>query len=46
MHAAFFRPGGVAKDLSPLLIEKIYKFVDNFASRIDEIETLLTDNVI
>ncbi|MBF0146882.1 MAG: NADH-quinone oxidoreductase subunit D [Magnetococcales bacterium] len=46
MHAAYFRPGGVAKDLPEGLVEKIRAFAEDFPSRIDEYETLLTNNRI
>ena len=46
MHAAYFRPGGVAYDLPLGLCDDIWKFSENFASRIDEIEELLTANRI
>lgn len=46
MHAAYVRPGGVAVDLPLGLCESIYKFARQFASRIDEIEEMLTSNRI
>lgn len=46
MHAAFFRPSGVAKDISKGLLNDIYIFIQQFASRVDEIEELLTNNRI
>ena len=46
MHAAYFRPGGVAKDFPDGLAEKIFGFVEDFPSKIDDYETLLTDNRI
>lgn len=46
MHAAYFRPGGVAADLPVGLCEDIYKFSTQFSARIDEIEELLTTNRI
>ena len=46
MHAAFIRPGGVAQDLPVGLCEDIYKFAQQFASRIDEMEEMLTNNRI
>jgi NADH dehydrogenase (ubiquinone) Fe-S protein 2 len=46
MHAAYVRPGGVALDLPLGLLDDIYLFVQQFSSRIDEIEELLTDNRI
>ena len=46
MHAAYFRPGGVAKDLPEGLLERIKAFSDTFPGYIDEYETLLTENRI
>lgn len=46
MHAAYFRPGGVQKDLPPGLAEDIGTFADRFPLVIDDIERLLTDNRI
>lgn len=46
MHAAYFRPGGVAQDLPEGLLEDIMRFAAQFGQRINEIEELLTDNRI
>ncbi|MBF0339899.1 MAG: NADH-quinone oxidoreductase subunit D [Magnetococcales bacterium] len=46
MHAAYFRPGGVAKDLPDGLAEKIRDFANDFPAKIDEYEILLTGNRI
>ena len=46
MHAAYIRPGGVAQDLPIGLCEDIFKFCQQFASRIDEMEEMLTNNRI
>jgi NADH-quinone oxidoreductase subunit D len=46
MHAAYFRPGGVTKDLPEGLLEKIKGFTDTFPGYVDEYETLLTENRI
>ena len=46
MHAAYFRPGGVAQDLPIGLCEDIYKFIKQFFYRIIEMEELLTNNRI
>lgn len=54
MHATYYRPGGVYRDLptkmnssnkGPLL-DFIWKFTENFPAKIDEYETLLTNNRI
>ena len=46
MHAAYFRPGGVHQDLPPELIADIDAWCDQFHEKLDDIETLLTDNRI
>jgi len=46
MHSAYFRPGGVSCDLPAGLLNSIHVWADQFASRIDEIEELLTSNRI
>lgn len=46
MHSAYFRPGGVASDLPCGLLMSIHTWANQFASRIDEIEELLTSNRI
>ena len=46
MHAAFFRPGGLSKDLPRGLLEDIWNFTLAYSSRIDEIEELLTSSRI
>lgn len=46
MHAAYFRVGGVTSDLPIGLLDDIYQFCQQFGSRINEIEELLTNNRI
>jgi NADH dehydrogenase (ubiquinone) Fe-S protein 2 len=46
MHAAYIRPGGVHQDIPLGLLEDIYQFIDQFATRLDEMEELLTNNRI
>ncbi len=46
MHSAYIRPGGVQFDIPIGLIKDIYSFVQQFNSRIDEVEELLTNNRI
>jgi NADH dehydrogenase (ubiquinone) Fe-S protein 2 len=46
MHAAYIRPGGVASDLPLGLTGDIYRWAGSFASRIDEMEEMLTGNRI
>jgi NADH dehydrogenase (ubiquinone) Fe-S protein 2 len=46
MHASYIRPGGVASDFPIGLLEDIFNFIDQFQSRIDEIEEMLTNNRI
>ena len=45
-HAAYIRPGGVAQDLPQGLCDDLHKFRQTFASRIDEMEEMLTNNRI
>lgn len=46
MHANYVRPGGVSQDLPVGTLESISEFSKQFASRIDEIEDMLSDNRI
>jgi NADH-quinone oxidoreductase subunit D len=46
LHANYFRPGGVAKDLPAGLEEKIAAWAEKFPKFIDDLETLLTANRI
>lgn len=46
LHANYFRPGGVHKDLPPGLAEDIMGFANRFPKVIDDLEGLLTDNRI
>lgn len=38
LHAAYVRPGGVAQDLPLGLMDDIYKFIQQFNTRIDEVD--------
>ena len=46
LHANYFRPGGVHKDLPRGLTEDIILFCKSFPKIIDDLESLLTDNRI
>ena len=46
MHANYFRPGGVAKDLPAGLEDKIAAWAETFPKFIDDVEALLTSNRI
>ena len=46
LHANYFRPGGVHRDMPRGLEEDIGKFCNSFPKIIDDMETLLTDNRI
>jgi NADH dehydrogenase (ubiquinone) Fe-S protein 2 len=46
MHSAYFRFGGVARDLPFGLIADLYNFILQFNSRLNELEELLTNNRI
>jgi len=46
LHAAYFRPGGVAQDLPVGLLDDIFVFIKQFTLRVNEIEEMLTENRI
>ncbi|MHC0449507.1 MAG: NADH-quinone oxidoreductase subunit D [Candidatus Lariskella arthropodorum] len=46
MHASYIRPGGVASDLPKGLLKDIEHFIKSFHDKIDDIETVLTENRI
>lgn len=46
MHAAYIRPGGVSQDLPVGICDDILQFCNQFSSRLDEIEELLSENRI
>jgi NADH-quinone oxidoreductase subunit D len=46
LHAAYFRPGGVHRDLPPELIDDIDKWADAFPKTLHDIDGLLTENRI
>ena len=46
LHSAYIRPGGVAQDLPNGLLNDIYLFANQFATRVDEIEEMLSNNRI
>ena len=46
LHAAYFRPGGVHRDLPAGLADDIAAFCDGLPRVIDDIESLLTENRI
>ena len=46
LHANYFRPGGVSKDLPAGLTDRIGEWADVFPKFIDDLETLLTTNRI
>ncbi len=46
LHAAYFRPGGVARDLPAGLTDDIATFCDEFEKFIDDLQTLLNENRI
>ncbi|MCX7858097.1 MAG: NADH dehydrogenase (quinone) subunit D [Deltaproteobacteria bacterium] len=43
---SFMRIGGVARDVDSEFVKKVKEFVNEFPKRIDEYETLLTENII
>lgn len=46
LHSAYVRPGGVAQDLPNGLLNDIYLFANQFSTRVDEIEEMLSNNRI
>lgn len=46
LHANYFRPGGVSKDLPQGLLEDIARFAEQLPAKIDDMEGLLTENRI
>jgi NADH dehydrogenase (ubiquinone) Fe-S protein 2 len=46
LHAAYIRPGGVSQDLPIGLLDDIFSFAEQFSTRVDEMEELLTGNRI
>ena len=46
MHAAYIRPGGVSQDIPYGLLQDIFVFIQQFGSRLNEIEELLTGSRI
>jgi NADH-quinone oxidoreductase subunit D len=46
LHANYFRPGGVARDLPPGLTDKISAWALTFPKFVDDLEELLTSNRI
>jgi len=46
MHAAYVRPGGVSRDIPIGLLDDIYVFSQQFGTRLDEMEEMLTGNRI
>jgi NADH:ubiquinone oxidoreductase subunit D len=46
MHSAYIRPGGVSSDLPLGFLSELLQFINQFRSRINELEELLTNNRI
>ena len=46
MHAAYFRPGGVSRDIPIGLLNDIFIFSNQFTTRLNEMEDMLTENRI
>ncbi len=46
LHAAYFRPGGVHRDMPAGMAEDIMAFTESFPAMIDDVESLLTENRI
>jgi NADH dehydrogenase (ubiquinone) Fe-S protein 2 len=46
MHSAYIKPGGVNYDVPLGLLNDIFIFIEQFNTRINELEELLTNNRI
>lgn len=46
MMTSYIRPGGVWRDLTPEFLPALEKFIDFFPHRVDDYESILTDNPI
>ena len=46
LHAAYIRPGGVSLDIPHGLLDDIFIFCEQFGTRMDEMEEMLTNNRI
>ncbi|MEE9140707.1 MAG: NADH-quinone oxidoreductase subunit D [Alphaproteobacteria bacterium] len=46
LHAAYFRPGGVYRDMPAGLADDIFAYTERFPKLIDDLEGLLTENRI
>ena len=46
LHSAYFRPGGVHRDMPAGLDADIHTFLERFPKVVDDLETLLTKNRI
>lgn len=46
MHAAYFRPGGIAQDIPVGLLSDIFLFIKQFSTRLNELEEILSENRI
>jgi NADH dehydrogenase (ubiquinone) Fe-S protein 2 len=46
MHASYIRPGGLAFDVPLGLLDDIFLFINQFGTRLDEIEEMLTSSRI
>ncbi|MCY4540851.1 MAG: NADH-quinone oxidoreductase subunit D [Rhodobacteraceae bacterium] len=46
LHAAYFRPGGVHRDLPPDLLDDIMEWTETFPAALNDIHELLTENRI
>eukprot|EP00992_Anisonema_acinus_P010590 TRINITY_DN6700_c0_g1_i2.p1 TRINITY_DN6700_c0_g1~~TRINITY_DN6700_c0_g1_i2.p1 ORF type:complete len:416 (+),score=80.72 TRINITY_DN6700_c0_g1_i2:61-1308(+) len=46
IHPNYFRPGGVASDIPYKFLDQVWEWLNQFAARLDEVEDLLTGNMI
>ncbi|XP_069684959.1 NADH-ubiquinone oxidoreductase 49 kDa subunit-like [Periplaneta americana] len=46
LHPAYFRPGGVARDIPLGFLDDMHYFFDQFGQRLDDVEEVITSNRI
>jgi len=46
MHASYIRPGGVSADIPKGFLDDLFLFINQFNTRLDEFEEMLTNNTI
>ena len=44
LHPAYFRPGGVYRDIPLGFLDDMHNFISNFCQRLDDVEEVVTSN--